>query len=196
MAVERVGNGFLLAQDDLLSNVWKGPMIEYADPEGKFLVARWDLGGSIKINEMDGSGEWRSSDFFNFVDRDGKAWQARRIGDEFALKPLPALSPEIHAACVELATPGDHHHRSCCAPNRMQIAVNESDEDTRRYVGEFSYLDWNNAPHVAAWNDHFLVRLAGGKPAETASLELLRWDGLRQTAAWDAAAGQFRVSTP
>jgi hypothetical protein len=122
------------------------------------------------------SGERSSRDFFSFVDRDGKAWQATRIGDEFALKPLPALSPEIHADCVELATPGDRHHRSCCAPNGMQIAVNEAGEDTIRYAGEFSYLDWKNAPHIAAWRgDHFLVRFASGKPAETPSLEVLGW---------------------
>ena len=70
-------------------------MIEYADPEGKFLVARWDLGGSIKINEMDGSGEWRSSDFFNFVDRDGKAWQATNSLSSRCPLLVPKSTPRV-----------------------------------------------------------------------------------------------------
>jgi hypothetical protein len=69
--------------------------------------------------------------------------------------------------------------------------------ETIKYVSEFNYLDWNNAPHIAAWKgDHFLVRAAGGEPVETTSLELLGWDGMRQTAVWDAAAVQFKVSAP
>jgi hypothetical protein len=42
MAVERVSHGFLLAPDGLLTNAERGPMIVYADPEGKFWTARWD----------------------------------------------------------------------------------------------------------------------------------------------------------
>jgi hypothetical protein len=172
-------------------------MIAYTGPEGKFWVARWDLGEGMKINEKDGSGGWRSADSFTFVDRAGKAWQGARVGDEFALKPLPNLSPETHATCVELVMPGDHHHRSCCAPNGMQIAIYESEDETIKYVSEFSYLDWNNAPRSATWKgDRFLVRAAGGEPVETASLEVLGWEGTKQTAVWDAAAGQFKVSTP
>jgi hypothetical protein len=79
----------------------------------------------------------------------------------------------------------------------MQIAVLESEDEAIKYVAEFSYLDWNNTPRTAAWKEgRFLVRAAGGEPAETASLELLRWDGIRQTAVWDAAAGQFKVTAP
>ena len=79
----------------------------------------------------------------------------------------------------------------------MQIQFNESDDETIKYVSEFSYLDWNNAPRIAAWKgDQFLVRSAGVKPAETVSLELLDWDGMRQIASWDAARGLFKVFTP
>jgi class 3 adenylate cyclase len=196
MSVERVGNGFLLAPDGLLSNAWKGPIIEYVGPEGKYWVARWDLGG-MKIIEKNGSGGWRASDSFRFVDRDGNAWQGARIGDGFVLKQLPYLSPEIHADCVELVMPGHQHYRSCCAPNGMQIATSESEEETIKYAIEFSYLDWNNAPRIAAWKgDNFLIRSAGVKPAETVSLELLDWDGVRQIASWDAAGGVFKVFTP
>ena len=198
MSVERVGNGFLLAPDGLLSNAWKGPMIlEYVGPEGKFWTARWDLGGGLKIIETHGSGGWRASDSFRFVDRDGNAWQGARVGDGYVLKQLPALSPEIHADCVEFVMPGHHHYHSCCAPNGMQIQFNESEDETIKYATEFSYLDWNNAPRIAAWKgDQFLVRSAGVKPAETVSLELLDWDGKRQTATWDDVGGQFKVSTP
>jgi hypothetical protein len=197
MSVERVSHGFLLAADGLLANALRDPVIVYGDPEGKFWTARWDLGEGMKINERDGSGGWRSADSFSFVDRDRKAWQGARAADEFVLKPLPALSPEVHADCIELIVPGDHHYRSCCAPNGMQIGVLESKDETTKYVTEFSYLDRNNAPPIAAWKgDHFLVRVAGGEPAETTSLELLGWDGMRQTAVWDAAAAQFKVSTP
>ena len=198
MSVERVGNGFLLAPDGVLfSNGLRVPLINYVGPEGKFWAARWDLGGGMKIAEQHGSGGWRASDSFNFVDRDGNAWQGARIGDGFVLKQLPALSPEIHADCVEFVLPGHHHYRSCCAPDGMQISLAESEDETIKHVSEFSYLDWNNAPRIAAWKgDHFLVRSAGVKPAETVSLELLDWDGMRQTAAWDAAGGQFKVSTP
>jgi hypothetical protein len=151
----------------------------------------------MKIAEKNGSGGWRASDSFRFVDRDGNAWQGARIGDGFVLKQLPALIPEIHADCVELVEPGHHHYRSCCAPNGMQIAVNESEDEAIKYATEFSYLDWNNAPRIAAWKgDNFLVRSAGVKPAETVSLELLDWDGNRQIASWDAAGGQFKVFTP
>jgi hypothetical protein len=151
----------------------------------------------MKIKEKDGSGGWRSSEFFSFVDPDGKAWQGARVGDEYVLKLLPALSPEIHTDCIEPVMPGDHHYRSCCAPNGMQIAILESEEETIKYVTEFSYLDWNNAPHIATWKgDRFLVRVAGGEPAETTSLEVLAWDGMKQTAVWDAAAAQFKVSAP
>ena len=195
--VVRVGNGFLLTPDGLLSKAELTSTIGYTGPEGKFWMARWDLGESLKVIEKDGSGGWRDSDSFTFVDRDDKAWQGARVGDEFVLKPLPALTPEIHTDCVELVGPENHHYRSCCAPNWMQIAVFEAEEETIRYVKEFSYLDWNNAPHIGAWKgDHFLVRVAGGEPAETTSLELLGWDGMRQTAVWDAAAAQFKVSTP
>jgi hypothetical protein len=146
MSVERVGNGFLLAPDGVLSNASKWPLINYVDPEGKFWIARWDLGGGMKIIEKGGSGGWRASDSFRFVDRDGNSWQGARIGDGFVLKQLPALSPEVHADCVELAQPGHHHYRSCCAPNGMQITVNEAEDETIKYATEFSYLDWNNAP--------------------------------------------------
>jgi hypothetical protein len=79
----------------------------------------------------------------------------------------------------------------------MQIAFAESEDETIKYVTEFSYVDWNNAPRIAAWKgDHFLVRSAGVKPAETVSLELLGWDGMRQIASWDAAGGLFKVSAP
>jgi hypothetical protein len=197
MSVERVSHGFLLAPDGLLANADRGPMIVYADPKGKFWTARWDLGEGMKINELHGSGEWRSSDSFTFVDRGGKSWQGARVGDEFVLKPLPALSPEVHTDCVELVVPGDHHYRSCCAPNGMQISILESEDETIKYVGEFSYLDWNKAPRSAAWKgDHFLVRAAGGKPTETTALELLDWEGTRQTASWDAATAQFKVAAP
>jgi hypothetical protein len=197
MSVARVSHGFLLAPDDLLFNAERGAGIVYTGPEGKLWTARWDLGESMKIIEKDGSGGWRSSDFFSFVDRNGKAWQGARIGEEFVLKQLPALSPEIHADCVEFVLPGDHHYRSCCAPNGMQISVFEPEDETIKYVTEFSYLDWNNAPRIAAWKgDHFLVRIAGGEPTEATSLELLGWDGMRQTAVWDEAAGQFKVSRP
>jgi hypothetical protein len=192
MSVERVGNGFLLAPDGLLSNVWRGPIITYIGPEGKFWTARWDLGEGMKIAEKNGSGGWRASDSFRFVDRDGNAWQGARIGDGFVLKQLPALSPEIHAG-VEFVVPGHHHYRSCCAANGTQIAVNESEDETIKYVSEFSYMDWNNAPRIAAWKgDNFLVRSAGVKPAE----EVMGWDGTRQIASWDAAEGQFKVFTP
>jgi hypothetical protein len=197
MSIERVSHGFLLAPDDLLSSAERGPMIAYTGPEGKFWVARWDLGEGMKINEKDGSGGWRASDSLQFVDRDGKAWQGARTGDEFVLKQLPALSPEIHTGCAVFVMPGDHHYRSCCAPNGMQIALFESEDETIKYVSEFSYLDWSNAPHIAAWkSDHFLVRIAGGEPAETTSLEVLDWNGKRQSATWDAVTGQFKVSTP
>jgi class 3 adenylate cyclase len=197
MSVERAGNGFLLAPDDVLSNAAKWPAIQYIGPEGKFWTARWDLGGGMKIIEGNGSSGWRASDSFNFVDRDGNAWQGARIGDGFVLKQLPALSPEVHADCVDLALPGHHHYRSCCAPNGMQIGTFESEDETIKYVSEFSYMDWNNAPRVAAWKgDHFLVRSVDVKPTETDSLELLDWDGIRQIATWDAARGQFKVFTP
>jgi hypothetical protein len=198
MSVERVGNGFLLAPDGLLSNAWKGPMIiNYVGPEGTSWTARWDLGGGMKIIEKNGSAGWRATDSFRFVDRDGNAWQGARVGDGFVLKQLPALSPEIHADCVEFVEPGHHHYHSCCAPNGMQIQFSESEDETIKYATEFSYLDWNNAPRIAAWKgDQFLVRSAGVKPAETVSLELLDWDGMRQIASWDAARGLFKVFTP
>jgi class 3 adenylate cyclase len=197
MSVDRAGNGFLLAPDGVLSNAVKWRAINYVGPEGKFWVARWDLGGGMKIIESNGSGGWRASDSFRFVDRDGNAWQGARIGDGFVLKQLPALSPEVHADCVELVTPGHHHYRSCWAPNGMQISLAESEDETIKYATEFSYLDWNNAPRIAAWKgDSFLVRSAGLKPAETVSLELLDWNGMRQIASWDAAEGQFKIFTP
>jgi class 3 adenylate cyclase len=197
MSVDRVGNGFLLAPDGILSNAAKWVLIHYVGPEGKFWTARWDLGGGMKIIESNGSGGWRASDSFRFVDRDGNAWQGVRIGDGFVLKQLPALTPEVHADCVELVLPGHHHYRSCCAPDGMQISVNESEDETIKYVSEFSYLDWSNAPRIAAWKgERFLVRSAGVKPAETTSLELLDWDGMRQIANWDAVAARFKVSAP
>jgi hypothetical protein len=197
MSVERVGNGFLLAPDGVLSNASKWPLINYIDPEGKFWTARWDIGGGMKISQMNGSGGWRASDSFSFVDRDGNAWQGARIGDGFVLKQLPALSPEVHADCVELVLPGHRHYHSCCAPNGMLIQFTESEDETIKYATEFSYLDWNNAPRIAAWKgDNFLVRSAGVKPSETVSLEVLGWDGMRQIASWDAAEGLFKVFTP
>ena len=79
----------------------------------------------------------------------------------------------------------------------MQIQFTESDDETIKYVSEFSYLDWNNAPRMAAWKgDNFLVRSAGVKPSETVSLEVLGWDGMKQIASWDAAEGLFKVFTP
>ena len=79
----------------------------------------------------------------------------------------------------------------------MQIQFTESEDETIKYATEFSYLDWNNAPRIAAWKgDNFLVRSAGVKPAETVSLEVMGWDGTRQIASWDAAEGQFKVFTP
>jgi hypothetical protein len=197
MSVDRVGNGFLLAPDGVLFNAGKWPAINYVGPEGKFWTARWDLGEGMKIIESNGSGGWRASDSFRFVDRDGNAWQGARIGDGFVLKQLPALTPEVHADCVELVVPGHHHYHSCCAPNGMQIAFAESEDETIKYVTEFSYLDWNNTPRIAAWKgNNFLVRSAGVKPSETVSLEVLGWDGMRQIASWDAAEGLFKVFTP
>jgi hypothetical protein len=197
MSVERVSHGFLLAPDGLLSNAERGPLIAYIGPEGKPWIARWDLGEGMKINERDGSGGWRASDSFSFVDKEGKPWQGKLVGEEFVLKPLPTLSPEIHTDCVEFAMLGDHHYRSCSAHNGKQIGIFESEDATIKYVSEFSYLDWNNAPRVATWKgDRFLVRDAGGEPAETSSLEMLGWDGTKQSAVWDPAAGQFKVSTP
>jgi len=180
MGVERVGNGFLLAQAGLFSTVHERPFIDYIGADGKNWVARWDLGAGMKVIER-GNNNWQQSDSFSFVDWGGKAWQAARVGNEFVLKPLPALAPEVHAACVELVTGGNDHYRSCCAPNGLQKHVFQSDKVVS-YVTEFGYLDWNNAPRMVTWKgDHFLVRSAGAE-VETSSLQLLDWERAWQPA--------------
>jgi len=196
MSVERVGNGFLLAQAGLFFTVHEVPFIDYIGADGKEWVARWDLGDGMKIMERGSTKGWQSSDSFRFVDWDGKVWQAARVGDEFVLKPQFTIASEVHAACVEVIA-GDHsHYLSCCAPNGLQRQVGPPDKVVS-YVTEFGFLSWNSSPRMATWKgDHFLIRATGTEPAEAVSLQFLDWDGKRQTASWDGAAKQFVVSSP
>jgi hypothetical protein len=197
MGVERQGSGFLLAYAGLFYTVWESSFITFMGEDQTYWRADWS-NGRLELSTNESAVEARPADSFHFVDWDGKVWQAAAEGGEFIIKPLPALAPASRAPCIKVVgwCSGRLPYWSCWAPNGKIRSMSPNDEIVT-FVGEFSYLGWDNRPRTAAWmKNQFMVRIDGGPQSLADSIEFLDWNGKKQIAAWDAAANQFVISAP